>query len=84
MAPPAPPLRPSNALDAADAPAVDDETAAPDAFARAPSRARGELLHALLQRLPDVAARAPRRRRRGSFLAARGAAFVAARANEPP
>jgi ATP-dependent helicase/nuclease subunit A len=74
-APPAPPLRPSNALDAADAPDVDDETAAPVAFA--PAVARGRLLHALLQRLPDVAA--PRRSEAARrFLAARGAAFVEA------
>ena len=66
-----PPLHPSNALDAADAQAVD----APVDGLPAQKAARGKLLHALLQHLPDVA---PARRAEAAhrFLAARGGAFA--------
>jgi ATP-dependent helicase/nuclease subunit A len=73
--PAAPPLRPSSALDAADTPEFDDEAAVP--VAPAPAFARGRLIHALLQHLPDVA---PARRDEAArrFLAARGGAFAEA------
>ena len=66
-----PPLRPSNALDAADA--LPREGATENIPAR--RAARGKLLHALLQHLPAVA---PARRAEAAhkFLGARGAGFT--------